>query len=481
MRYTRFYASRKNGFTWIAAILAFSSVVLQILALCFGEAKEISAVNVWFQKVLPMAVGLGFGLRLLLQGDRELFRTTRAVFWGCVYFGQIALNFHLHGGYELFQYTRYVLACWLLYLAFYVVYRLIMTGRIKYPIVLTVLTFLPLAVLCYDFIREYPQVKETWYLLDKIANLAFVGSLYIMSLAVRPFADGKYHPTWGDRRDGRRVRSIDGMSVVAGYIMPDRNDACNNIHDSVEISAVERYVHKKRAEGLDGFGVFHVFLAAYVRCIAKYPACNRFFSGQRVYQRDEDIEFVMAVKKDMSTDAPDTMINLHLTTSDTAEDVYHKLNKVVDEVKNTPLDSSFDSIAALFASIPGLILKFVVWCLKVADYFGKLPRFLTELSPFHGSVIFTSMGSLGIPPVTHHLYNFGNLPVFVAVGRKYRKIELDADGKPVTRRYVDYVMNCDERTTDGFYYATVLKYFRKILRAPSVLDAPPEEIIRDID
>ena len=51
----------------------------------------------------------------------------------------------------------------------------------------------------------------------------------------------------------------------------------------------------------------------------------------------------------------------------------------------------------------------------------------------------------------------------------------------VTRRYVDFVMNCDERTVDGFYYATVLKYFHKILRNPEVLDNPPEAIIRDID
>ena len=68
------------------------------------------------------------------------------------------------------------------------------------------------------------------------------------------------------------------------------------------------------------------------------------------------------------------------------------------------------------------------------------------------------MASLGIPPIVHHLYNFGNLPVFVAFGRKYRKVELDLQGKPVTRRYVDFVMNTDERIVDGFYYATVMKY-----------------------
>ena len=38
------------------------------------------------------------------------------------------------------------------------------------------------------------------------------------------------------------------------------------------------------------------------------------------------------------------------------------------------------------------------------------PKFLLELSPFHGSIYFTSMGSLGIKPVYHHLYDFGTAP-----------------------------------------------------------------------
>ena len=73
------------------------------------------------------------------------------------------------------------------------------------------------------------------------------------------------------------------------------------------------------------------------------------------------------------------------------------------------------------------------------------------------------------------------LPVFIAFGRKYRKQEINAEGNVVTRRYVDFTLNCDERTVDGFYYATVLKYFRKLLKNPEVLDVPPAEIINDID
>lgn len=481
MTQTRYYVSRRNALTWLAVLMAVGSVALLILALCFGESDVISGWNIAFQKVLPCIVALWFALLLVICGETSFYRSSTPIFWGCVYFGQIALDLHINSGdYTIFSHVRYMVVCWILYFILYLCYRLAMTGRMRRVWILQVVMLLPFAVVLYDCISAVGAV-ETWQLLVKIANCLLVGSLFISTLALRPFSDGKYHKTWGDRSDGRRLRTIDGMAAVANYIMPNRNGASNSIMDTLEITPVERYIHQKRAEGMENLGITHVFLAAYVRCVAKYPGLNRFLSGQRVYQRDEDIQFVMAMKKDMRTDGEETMIKLHLTQTDTIKEIYEKYNKVYEEVKNSPLDSRFDTVAGALASIPGLLLKFVVWALKVMDYFGKIPKFLLEVSPFHGSVIFTSMGSLGIPPIVHHLYDFGNLPVFVAFGRKYRKIELDAGGKAVTKRYVDFVLNTDERTVDGFYYATVLKQFRRIMRNPEILDYPPVEVIRDID
>lgn len=487
---TRFYVSRKNPLTYLSAAMSIAAAVLFILAACKGASA--SCTNLWFQTILPIWCALGFAFIVIIRGPKEFYRSTKPVFWACVYFGQVAYDWYrklqetpsladmLNDSYQLFAHLRYVIVCWILYLVLYSIYRLFMIGKFNSPYILAGILLLPTAILAYDCVETYEKVTASEQYV-KLANVLLVGALFVATLAMRKFVDGKYHKTWGDRKDGRRLRTIDPMNLVAGYIMPDRNDACNSIHDTMEITAIEHYIHKKRAEGYKDFGIMHVFLAAYVRCAAKYPGLNRFFSGQRIYQRDDDISFIMAVKKEMSTDAPETMIKLHLKPGDTALDVYQKLNALIEEVKNTPLDSSFDKLAGLLASIPGLFLKFTVWCLKVCDYFGLLPSFLTELSPFHGSVIFTSMGSLGIPPIVHHLYNFGNLPVFLAFGRKYRKTELDSEGKPITHRYVDFVLNTDERTVDGFYYAAVLKQFHKVLRHPEQLDHPPVEVVTDIE
>lgn len=188
----------------------------------------------------------------------------------------------------------------------------------------------------------------------------------------------------------------------------------------------------------------------------------------------------MMVKEDMTTDAAESAMKLHLTPTDSVEDIYRKMTEQVTRIKDASDASDFDKTAKLLSLIPGVVFKFVVWLLKVADYFGLLPKFLLEVSPFHGSIFFTSMGSLGIPPVFHHLYDFGNLPVFCAFGCKRRVLEPQQDGTLAVRRYVDYTFNLDERTVDGFYYAEALKYFRRLLKEPTRLEEPIE-VQRDID
>jgi hypothetical protein len=225
-----------------------------------------------------------------------------------------------------------------------------------------------------------------------------------------------------------------------------------------------------------------VLLAAYVRGVAKYPQLNRFISGQKVFSRGEDIQYCMVIKKEMTVDSPDTSIKVHLNPRDTAIDVYNKLNAAVESVKATQeLDSSLDNLIMYFTMIPSVIMKFVVWLLKLLDYFGLLPKFLLELSPFHGSLFFTSMGSLGIRPIYHHLYDFGNLPVFGAFGMKRKAYEVQEDGSVLQKKYIDVKFVLDERICDGFYYATFFKYYRRLMAHPELLDNPPEEIVKDID
>ena len=58
---------------------------------------------------------------------------------------------------------------------------------------------------------------------------------------------------------------------------------------------------------------------------------------------------------------------------------------------------------------------------------------------------------------------------------------MDAEGKTVARKYMDYTFVTDERICDGFYFAAALKNIRRLLAHPYKLDEAPKSITPDID
>ena len=424
---------------------------------------------VWCQILLPMAATLLYLAIVLLSGEELLYKTAIPVWMVSIYSG-IWIDSNVDNS----------MVSWLFWIAlifFAYLYTQIICGNIRNPLLLIPVIGSPLSMLVY-----YQRSLLASGDLSTLPDILMLAGPLLLTFAIRIHSDGKYHPTWGDRTDGRRLRTLDPMSQISAYVMVHRNESSNLASESIEISAVDRYIRAKRRQGLTSFGITHVLLAAYCRCVAKYPALNRFISGQKVYTHGRDIIFCMTIKKEMTTDSPDTVIKVHLDPGDTAEMVYNKLNAAIESVKKSAdTDSSFDSLVSYFTLIPSVVLKFVVWLLKLLDYFGLIPKFLLDLSPFHGSVYFTSMGSLGIPPIYHHLFDFGNLPVFCAFGMKRKTLELQEDGSIARKKYLDMKFTLDERIADGFYYAAFLKYFRRLLAHPEVLDNPPEKILRDID
>ena len=292
-------------------------------------------------------------------------------------------------------------------------------------------------------------------------------------------ADIVYKRRFGDRKEGRLLRSLNPFYRIMPYIMVKRDDSLNYFTDAVEISDTERWLREKRAEGYKGMGMLHVFIASYVRTVAHCPGLNRFVSGQKIYAR-RNIEVVMTVKRSMSLDAGETTIKVFFEPTDTIFDIYRKFSEKVDEIKANDGDNNTEKVAGALFKLPGLFLKFAVWFLNLLDYFGLLPQALLDASPFHGSMIVTDLGSLGIPPIYHHIYNFGNLPVFLAFGAKRRAWELDKTGAPVERKYIDYKVVMDERTIDGMYYATAFKYLKYYFKNPAALELPPEEVKEDV-
>lgn len=285
---------------------------------------------------------------------------------------------------------------------------------------------------------------------------------------------------FGDRKDGRLLRSIAPFNKFIPYIMPERVDRQNFYEESFEVSELDRRLRALRVEGYKGIGVLHFLIAAYIRCVSMMPGINRFIAGRRIYAR-ETVDIVMTVKKSISLNAPETTIKVHFLPTDTIFDVYRKLNEKIEEVKTSEDNNNTENVAEALCKLPRFLLRAALGIVRIMDYFGILPDAILEASPFHGSMIITDLGSLRIGPIYHHIYNFGTLPVFIAFGAKRHAYELDRHGNMVDRKYVDLKFVLDEGTVDGHYYAQFLQAYRYLFEHPEIVEATPSKVVEDVN
>jgi len=283
----------------------------------------------------------------------------------------------------------------------------------------------------------------------------------------------------GDRYDGRLLRTLSPFYLITPYIMRTRVDAQDYFEDRIDVGPVEAWLRDQRAAGHD-LGFLHVFVAAYVRTVSQRPRLNRFVAGQRIYARNE-ILISFALKKRMHEDSPETVVKLAFPPAATVYEVAAAIDAAVAANRKVEESNEADRTARLFMRMPGVVVRTLVWLLRVLDWYGWLPRAIHRASPFHTSAFVTDLGSLGIRPIYHHLYDFGTTSVFLAFGAKERERVLDEDGKVVERKYVGLKVVNDERICDGHYYAAAFKLFGRYFRRPGLLEVPPERVVEDVE
>lgn len=470
---TTYYAARKNPFIWLAALLSLVSAAARIVFAC--QVGGIGVMAVVVRVILPVAANLFIAFRLPLRGEKQFYVTIGPV--------TVLTAYMFYAGYKISPKLTMTLLCFMVCAVFIALYALTFTGKIGSKLVVFVYYLAVIGLVGYDkvlrgfLIRLWPYNKPL-FISDAAILACGLCLLLCVSRMPAPKEGDPYRLAWGDRLDGRRVHDMPAMSKLVPFFMQTRTARSNHIADTIEITNLEKYVKHKRKDGLKHFGLTHVLLAAYARMVSEYPAVNRFVAGQKVFHA-YDLAVNMVVKKEMNKNSPDSSIKVSLDPADTAEMVYEKFDAALEKAKEPGISNGFDAAAGALELIPGVVLAFICTLLRALDYCGIMPMFLNHVSPFHGSLFITSMGSLGIPPIYHHLYNFGTVPVFIAFGHKYTKYELNKDGVAEPHKYMDYKIVVDEGICDGFYYAQALKKFRYLMNHPELLDNPPETIVQD--
>lgn len=283
---------------------------------------------------------------------------------------------------------------------------------------------------------------------------------------------------FGDRYDGYRVKKVEPFFLVIPYIMKTRVDSQVYYTDKLEITEIEKFVREHAATDIPGLKTYHVIIAAMIRLISQRPHLNRFVIGSKIYARNH-ISVSMALKRSMSDDSETTTIKPVFEHEDVLQDVVQKFNEAVEANKKVVKENDTDFVAKLIGNMPGFITKFLVGTLTTLDKLGIMPKVINKVSPFHTSLFITNLGSIGINPIYHHIYEFGTTSVFIALGKKYTEREIDENGNVVKRRYVDLKVVADERICDGYYYALSMRTLAKILKNPEELMKKPASVVMD--
>lgn len=287
------------------------------------------------------------------------------------------------------------------------------------------------------------------------------------------FVQKKNRRRFGDRRDGWRVTNVDSFFFLIPQVMRTRIDSQVHFEDEIPLEPIEKFIRDHKEE-MPTLSTMHVVAAAFVRMLSVKPCTNRFVVHNKIYAH-KDICLSIAVKRTLSEDGEETTIKPKFDPMDTLRDVVRKIDQEVVNAEADQSQSNTDTAAKVLSKMPAWLLRIVIRFLFFLDNHGWLPDFLVDLSPWHTSAWLTNVGSLGIAPVYHHLYEFGTASVFAAMGKKRLVPGVDYDGNVQPKRKLGLKFVVDERICDGYYYAMALRSFSKLMSKPELLLEPPKE------
>ena len=286
----------------------------------------------------------------------------------------------------------------------------------------------------------------------------------------------EYKRRFGDRRDARWVREIDGMHAIFPHLMYKRTDAEVYLSAKMDVTDALRYIAEKN-EGEEEYKatLFHCFIMAIARTIHMRPLLNRYISGRRFYARHA-ITMGFAVKKRFEDHSEETLMVTEAKEDWTLTDVTHKVVGKVHTIRTEKcfgLDDTLDTLKKL----PRPLMMFVMWLFRVLDFYGKMPKALTDEDPNYSTVFLTNLGSIKCPAVYHHLNNYGTNSIMVAIGTIHKEEVFQTDGSRQVRDIVDVGVTLDERIADGFYFGRSWKLVQHLLSHPELLERPLKEEI----
>ena len=282
---------------------------------------------------------------------------------------------------------------------------------------------------------------------------------------------------FGDRKDGRRIRDIDGLHCIMMHLMPKRTESEVYLEFPMDVTDLLPYIEEKNRLHPDyKTTIFHCLVNAVARVVTMRPYLNRFICGRKLYERN-DISLSFVAKRKFVDHSEESLMTLIAKDDMDLDYVTRKIVGDVKELRESRGSNDFDGVINTIGSLPNPILHLFIGILQRLSASGHLPDALTQGDTNHTTVLLSNLGSIQCPCCYHHLNNYGTNSILITVGVLKKELRVMPDGSTQPRDILTLGFTADERIADGFYFAKSLKLAEYILQHPQLLDVPMKEEI----
>lgn len=274
---------------------------------------------------------------------------------------------------------------------------------------------------------------------------------------------------FGRRPDATLAQGIPALRRFMPFISPRRNESLFYFSQDIDVEAALAFVERANEErpAERPVTLFHLLLRALTMALHERPRLNRFVAGGRIWQRD-GIWLSFSAKVKFHDDAPLITMKRRFDPADDLFTMVDRLHEGLAQGRSGKKTTS-DHEVGLMLRLPPWLVRGVMRVVMALDGAGLLPRAMLDPDPMHASAFLANLGSVGLDAGYHHLWEFGNIPIFCVMGR----IRGNEGSRHVTLKWT-----YDERIEDGLYSSITIAGIKKRIENPELLELSTRELER---
>ena len=174
-----------------------------------------------------------------------------------------------------------------------------------------------------------------------------------------------------NRRDGIKVKDLDGMHSLMLEIMPKRCDSDVYISAKIDVTNLIDYVNKlKKKEEYEHLTYFHTFCIAIGKLIYNRPLLNRFIINKTFYDR-KYISLGFVAKKEFTDHSEEVFTSVRINKDDNLKTISDKTSGKVTNIRNNKTNSTDDLVDKV-----GHMPKFIRYIVMKIFKFKKKGRWM---------------------------------------------------------------------------------------------------------